>query len=236
MQLAIDTSTDTASLALADDCRILAELTWRCGQNHTTTLLPNLNDLLRQAGIELKAITGIIVARGPGSYNGLRVGISAAKGLAFSLNVPLTGISTLEAMAYQHAATGLPVCPILKAGRTEIAAARYQMIQGQWQELTSAHITTVEALCAGIDTRTIFCGEITANARQTLSDALKEMAVIPSDSANLRRAGFLVELGKIKIDAGKCDTPTTLSPIYLRRPHITKPNKDKNIAWGKYGN
>ena len=109
MQLSIDTSTDTAGLVLVRDGYILAELTWRCGQNHTRQLMPNLEHLLHQLELNPAEITGIIVARGPGSFNGLRVGISAAKGLAFSLDVPIVGISSLEAEAYQHAETGLHI-------------------------------------------------------------------------------------------------------------------------------
>jgi len=78
MLVAIDTSTDNASLALTQDSRILAELTWHCGQNHSVELLPQLVYLLNQAKLDLKSISGIIVARGPGSFNGLRVGISSA--------------------------------------------------------------------------------------------------------------------------------------------------------------
>ena len=99
MQLAIDTSTDTASLALVEDNRVLAELTWCCGQYHTTQLLTHLTHLLDQTKSNLQSTSGIIVARGPGSFNGLRVGISVAKGLAFSLGVPIIGISSLEAEA-----------------------------------------------------------------------------------------------------------------------------------------
>ena len=127
MQLAIDTSTDTASLALVQDDDVLAELTWHSGQNHSTELLPNLEYLLKITKRDIKAITAIFVARGPGSFNGLRVGVSTAKGLAFSLGIPIVGISTFEATAYPHAGTGLPVCPIFNAGRSEIATATYQM-------------------------------------------------------------------------------------------------------------
>ncbi|MAE11487.1 MAG: tRNA (adenosine(37)-N6)-threonylcarbamoyltransferase complex dimerization subunit type 1 TsaB, partial [Dehalococcoidales bacterium] len=109
IQIAIDTSTDTAGLALGQDGEVVAELSWFCGRHHSTQLLPNLSHLLNQTGLSLESADCIIVARGPGSYNGLRVGISTAKGLAFSLNIPIVGISTLEAEAYQHAATGLPV-------------------------------------------------------------------------------------------------------------------------------
>src|SRR3990172_9448987 len=126
MHIAIDTSTDTASLALVRDSEIIAELTWRSEQNHSVQLLPNLAHLLNQTKHGLSSVSGIIVAKGPGGYNGLRVGLSTAKGLAFCLNVPMVGISTLEVEAYQHAGMELPVCPIFNAGRGEIAAAIYE--------------------------------------------------------------------------------------------------------------
>ncbi|HEX73976.1 MAG TPA: tRNA (adenosine(37)-N6)-threonylcarbamoyltransferase complex dimerization subunit type 1 TsaB [Dehalococcoidia bacterium] len=222
MQLAIDTSTDTASLALVQDGEVLAELTWHCGQNHTTQLLPHLAHLLNQSRLSLQSTTGIIVARGPGSFNGLRVGISTAKGLAFSLGVLIVGISTLEVAAYQHAETGLPVCPIFNAGRGEIATAIYQKKQNVWRQLVSEHITTVDALCSQITTKTIFCGEFTPFIATELRKQLKQRAIIPPPATRLRRASFLAELGLKRLEAGDYDNPSTLQPLYLRRPPITK--------------
>ena len=225
MQLAIDTSTDSASLALAQAGEILAELTWHCGQNHTTTLLAYLANLLSQTGLGTSSIEAIFVARGPGSFNGLRVGISTAKGLAYSLGIPIVGISTLAVAAYQHAETGLPVCPIFKAGRGEIATAIYQMKRGSWQQIIGEHITTIEALCAQIATKTIFCGDLTTTTSDQLKEHLKQKAIVASPVARLRRAGFLVELGQERLATGDFDDPATLSPIYLRRPHITRPKR-----------
>jgi tRNA threonylcarbamoyl adenosine modification protein YeaZ len=223
MQLAIDTSTDTASLAIVLNGEILAELTWRCQKNHSVELIPNLSQLLKLTRLELKSISYIIVARGPGSFNGLRVGISTAKALAFSLKVPLVGISTLEAEAYQHAETGLPVCPIFSAGGGEISAAIYQKKGSQWHQLSGEHITTIEALCSEITGKTIFCGQITPAIASQLEANLKELAIIPPPASRLRRASFLAELGLKRLKAGDFDHPATLQPIYLRRPAITKP-------------
>jgi len=222
MQLAIDTSTDTASLALVHGSQVLAELTWHCGQNHTVELLPQLTHLLNQTKINLHSINCIIVARGPGSFNGLRVGISTAKGLAFSLGIPIVGISTLEVEAYQHAETGLPICPIFDAGRGEIATAIYQMKHNEWCQLIAEHITTVETLCSQITTKTIFCGEFIPFIATQLGKELKQKAII-SSTARLRRASFLAELGLKRLKAGNYDNPATLQPLYLRRPPITKP-------------
>ncbi len=225
MQLAIDTATDTASLALVQDSNVLAELTWRCNQNHSTELLPRLAGLLSQTRLGLESLSGIIVAKGPGSFNGLRVGISTAKGLAISLNIPIVGINTLEVEAYQHAETNLPVCPIFNAGRGEIATAIYQMKHNKWQQITSEHITNMETLCSQITTKTIFCGELTALTIAQLRKKLKQKAIISPPAARLRRASFLAELGQKQLEAGNYDNPATLHPIYLRQPHITQPKK-----------
>ncbi len=223
MQLAIDTSTDTASLALVQDGEVLAELTWHCGQNHTTQLLPHLSHLLNQTKLSLQSANCIIVAKGPGSYNGLRVGISTAKGLAFSLGIPIVGISTLEVEAYQHAGRGLPICPIFNAGRGEIATAMYQRKGNNWYQLTGGYITTVDALCSQITTRTIFCGEFVPFIAAKLREQLKQKAIILPPAAGLRRASFLAELGLKRFKAGDYDNPATLQPLYLRGPAITKP-------------
>ena len=222
MQLAIDTSTDTASLTLVQDGEVFAELTWCCGQNHSTQVLPHLEHLLSRANSSPQSLTGIIVAKGPGSFNGLRVGISTAKGLAFSLGIPIVGISSLEVEAYQHAETGLPVCPIFNAGKGEIATALYQKDRREWRQLTAEHITTVGALCSEIKTRTIFCGEFILSKTSELTKRLKQKAVIPSRFTSLRRASFLAELGLKQLEAGDGDAVASLHPIYLRRPHITK--------------
>ena len=223
MQLAIDTSTDTASLALLKDGEVLAELTWRCQKNHSVELMPRLSQLLKLTKLELKSIGGIIVAKGPGSFNGLRVVISTAKALAFSLGIPLVGISTLEAEAYQHAESGLPVCPIFNAGRGEISAAIYQRKGAQWYQITPEHITTVDALGSKLTTKTIFCGQLTPVIASQLKVKLKERAIIPPPASRLRRASFLAELGLKRLEAGDFDHPATMQPIYLRRPAITKP-------------
>jgi len=85
MYLAIDTSSDFAGLSVIESGQILAEISWRCGSNHTVELLPHMDSLLKQSSIGIQELKGIIIAIGPGSFNGLRVGLGTAKGLAFSL-------------------------------------------------------------------------------------------------------------------------------------------------------
>ena len=225
MIVAIDSSTDTASLALARGSKVLAQVSWRCGQNHSVELLPRLTRLLSEAKASLKDTSLVIVAKGPGSFNGLRVGLATAKGLAFSLSVPIIGISSLEMEAYGHAEAGLPVCPIFNAGRGEIATALYQKTNSGWHTLAPEHISTVDALNDEIGEKTLFCGEYVNTIARQLKAKLKEKAVIAPDQ--MRSAVSLIELAQPRINAGDYDDPTTLQPIYLRRPHITQHKRQK---------
>ena len=227
MELAIDTSSNTASIALSHKGEILTELTWQSAQNHTVELLPNLLRLLQQAKVEPSSIEVIIVAKGPGSFNGLRVGISTAKGLAFSLSIPLLGISTLEAEAYPFAYTNLPLCPIHKAGGEEIATALYQQKDDEWHCLEKEHLTNIDALCQQIKQETLFCGEIPPEIANKIRRNLGKRAIIPQPTVRLRRAGFLSMLGWQKLNRGEHDDLATLQPLYLRPPHVTKPKERK---------
>jgi tRNA threonylcarbamoyl adenosine modification protein YeaZ len=176
--------------------------------------------LLGEAKADIKSISCVIVARGPGSFNGLRVGISTAKGLSFSLGIPIIGVSSLEVVAYEHAERGLPVCAIASAGRGEIAVAIYQRQDSKWRPLVAEHITTINALCSGIATKTIFCGEFGPQLANELKKQLGERAVIAATTPH--RSRLLAELGGRRLDAGDFNNPATLQPLYLRRPAITR--------------
>lgn len=220
MELAIDTSTDVAGLALSQQGQVVAEYTWHCGQDHTAQLIPALIHVLFQARADTRQLTGIIVAKGPGSFNGVRVAMSTAKGLALALDLPLVGVSTLEAMAFPYAAWNVPICPLLRAGRGEVATALYQTVRGKWQPLQEEHLASPESLVSQIQRRTLFCGEIPAFMEPWLEQLGRRALVLRGASA-LRRAGFLAELGWQRLQRGDHDDLATLQPIYLRRPPIT---------------
>lgn len=222
MFLIIDTSTDFASLGLAEAAGILAETTWCCGQSHTIQLLPQLEKLLSQNKLTLRDTRAVVVARGPGSFNGLRVGMSVAKGLAFALSVPLVGISTLEAEAYLHSDADLPVCAVFDAGRGEIAAALFRLNGSGWRRLVDEHITTLEGLSTLVTGPTVFCGDPAEKMKSALVERLGDCAVVPPTGSAGRRLRPLAQLGMKRLEAGDTDNVATLQPLYLRRPHITE--------------
>jgi tRNA threonylcarbamoyl adenosine modification protein YeaZ len=231
VELSIDTATDTASVAVSREGKPLAEISWLAGQNHTVNLMPNTLHLFKLIGEELNKINAVFVSLGPGSYNGLRAGLSAAKGLALSLDIKLVGIGTLEVEAYPYADAGLPICVVHNIGRGEIASATYRTSEAGWQKTTEEYITTLDALCKTIDTKTIICGEFAAflpnqpDPKKLLAERLGDLAVI--HETTLRRAGFLAELGWKRLERGESDDIATLQPLYMRRPAITKPREKK---------
>ena len=237
MELAIDTATEIASIALSSEGKVEAETSWPSGQNHTVELIPNILHLLRQAKIELEGEVGsiwrdkieaIIVAKGPGSFNGLRVGFATAKGLAFALDIPMVSVGTLEVEAYPHSSTGLPVCPVQDVGRGEIATALYQVEDGEWRKLVEEYITTVDKLCEKTSSKTVFCGrfsERSSDIARRIEEMMGEKAVILDNT--FCRAGFLAELGYRRLERGERDDVATVQPLYLRRPAITTPKKGK---------
>jgi len=221
MELAIDTSTDFATIGLSREGEMMAEVAWHSGQNHTTELVPKIVHLLNQAKLGPQSLGAVFVAKGPGSFNGLRVGMSTAKGLAFALKIPLVGISTLEIEAYPFAFTRLPLCPIHNAGRGEIATALYRQ-NDDWQCLREEYITTVDVLCKRIQRKTLFCGEIPPSVIQQVEQQLGKRAIIPDPAARLRHASHLAALGWQRLKKGDQDNPASLQPLYLRQPPITQ--------------
>ena len=225
MILALDTSTRFASIALYDDNGVQGEHTWRADQNHTENLLPRVVDLMAAAHVEPANLTGVVVALGPGSFNGLRVALSAGKGLALALHIPLVGVSTLESLAYQHGSLSLCVRPILEVGSDQIATALYRVTRNHWSQMEDPHLADVDEICEATNQRTLFCGEIAPDLAAALRRRLDSLAIIAPPAANARRAGYLAELGWYRIREGQVDDAATLQPLYLRRPHITESKK-----------
>lgn len=239
--IALDTSSEIGSVALYRDGRVVAEHTWHVGQNHTAETLPTLDYLLDKVTQHEKphagqkavaqaessagkiALRAVVVAIGPGSFNGLRAGIALAKGLAFAASVPIVGVGTLEVAAYAQSATDWPICALQPAGHGEVAAALYQMVGGVWTEKMAPEILTLDALLARMERPTLFCGEPSPLDMATIVDRLGGQARIASPAALVRRAGFLAELGERRLESGQVDDIATLQPLYLRRPPITRP-------------
>lgn len=213
MILAIDTSTALTGVACYQPTGVLAEAVWQSGRNHTAQLLPQITLLLQHVGRTPADLTAIAVALGPGSWSGLRVGMSVAKGLAFAGGLALIGINTLDVLAVQQLVS-LPVYPLIRLGRERFATALF-LAGTQLQRHGDYRNVTLSELCAEVDGRALFCGDLDAEARSLLQRGLGEQATFATPAANLRRPAYLAELAWQRLEQGQQDDIARLEPIYL---------------------
>lgn len=216
LELSLDTASDMASIALSREGELLAELTWRCGRDHSRQLLPAIDGLLARQSASKDDLTAIFVSTGPGSYAGVRAGVSTAKGLAFALEQPLVGVGRLEIEAYAFAATGGPIVAVHRAGRSELAWATY-IADPDWRELTHPRLSPAEALIDELPAGALVTGEV---ADELASELAERGHRLVRGAATVRRAALLAELGWRRLQAGRADDPKTLTPLYLREPAI----------------
>jgi tRNA threonylcarbamoyladenosine biosynthesis protein TsaB len=214
--LSIDTATRTAGIALYDQEGLRAEQLWHTGENHTTELLPYIVRLCDQVGIGPDGLTAVGVSLGPGSFTGLRVGLSVAKGLCLALELPIFGVPTLDATAYAHQRETIPVCAVLPAGRGRLCVAVYGGTDGQWSRRTDYQLVPCGDLPALLTEPTLVCGELDCALIQTLATVVPNLAIVASSASAPRRAGYLAEMAWRRLQSGPADDPVSLSPLYLQ--------------------
>ena len=133
MLLAIDTSSFVLSCALAEKDKLVAEWTVQKRLTHSEQLIPHMDEILKDAGVDQKEITAIAAAKGPGSFTGLRIGLATAKTAAYIWKVPLIGVDTLEALVWNLVGARAFILPLLDAQRGNVYAAMYGSFDEIWQ-------------------------------------------------------------------------------------------------------
>jgi tRNA threonylcarbamoyladenosine biosynthesis protein TsaB len=222
VELSIDTAGAVASVALTRAGSLLIELTWRTHSNHSVELLPAIDALLNRAGVQREEIGVVFVNRGPGSYAGLRVGISTAMGLALTLSADLIAVGRLEIDAFQHAAYPGPIVPVHQAGRGDLAWAAYEQCS-DWQEVQPPRLGSVADLISACPEGSLICGE-TAGLQENLRGAAP-LIRFSNPAGEVRRAATLAALGWRRYSAGERHNPLAVEPLYLREAHITQPKQ-----------
>lgn len=218
MLLAVDTSNAQVGLAVYDGSLVIGEYAWRSGQRHTVELAPAIFELLGRCGLKMEDIRALGVALGPGSFTSLRVGLSLAKGLALSRQLPLIGIPTLDILAAAQVLSKLPLAVAIQAGRGRFAVGWYKRSRNSWRAKGTARVLTVEALIDEVTSPILLCGELTGRERQML--AAKPQIQLASPARSIRRPAVLAELAWARWQAGDVDDEAALAPIYL---HVAEP-------------
>jgi len=218
--LGIDTSTKFCNLGLIEDEDILIEYTINgLKKKHSSILVPAIKNLLKTIDLKIEEINGIAVSIGPGSFTGLRIGLSVAKGLCYARSLPLLGIPTLDAMAFSLKEIPYLICPVLEAKKDEI----YDVIfrgGDSLHRITDYKCEDINSLLTRLSLlreKIIFLGDGIKKYRDIIKEKIDKNALFIDSQLNLPVASNIAFLGLNKLKKGEEDDISTLYPFYLRK-------------------
>ena len=239
--LGLDTSTQIASLAVVARGRIAATVAHPVS-SHGASLPGVVDELLSNAGFTIRDLAAIAVGIGPGSFTGLRIGLSYAKGLAMASGCALTGVPGFDAMAMAAIDTttsievGRLLVVVVDARKNEVYATLYRVVADGLEKLTEDLVVTLEHLASRITEDVTFIGDSTAkDAAALVSKKGHRAAVFETGTLDMRGVS-IAAIGAARFTRGEMDRVSSLEPLYIRTPEATfKPNLKKPAGIGTEG-
>ena len=222
--IGIDTSTSCGSVGLIDDESVISEYLLNIPVTHAERLLSTIELVLKEARMTIEDLDGWAISLGPGSFTGLRIGVSAIKGLALATGKPASGVSTLDVLAYQIAFTPYLICPILNARKGEVYAAFYRYEEGGRMRQESPHqVVKIGDLIKNIKERTIFVGNGARTYEKEFRSSLPSLALFPSPFLHYPLGSVVAKLGLELLQKGEFLDLATFTPIYISSFSPTEP-------------
>ncbi len=216
--LAVDTTTPGGSVALLRDGLLRGEFNLESGTTHSARLLKSVDWLLGADGLDIRAVDAFAVAAGPGSFTGIRIGLSAVKALAFASGKPVAPVSTLEALALKVAVPPVRLaCPVLDAKKGEIYAALFEVRAGRLVEIVPQGAYLPEAFFARLPAHrvTAFIGNGLTLYKEKLLAHVRDKARFPARSPFIAAEVGLI--GHRLLLEGRGVTARELEPVYYRK-------------------
>jgi tRNA threonylcarbamoyladenosine biosynthesis protein TsaB len=215
--LSIDTASVTADVAVTEGDTLLSEITVARMETHSRHLMDMIDTALAMAGVSLQEMDGFSYTRGPGSFTGLRIGLSVIKGLAFSLGKPLVGVSCLDVLACQSMASDRLICAMMDARNKEVYCARYRYLEGKLLPVVPEAVLSPEEAVEGITEPCLLTGEGAERYRLLYEDLLGEKVRFSHPLAGIPRAVTVARLGLDRFAENKIEDIQSVSPVYLRK-------------------
>lgn len=215
--LALETTGMCGSVALVADGHCVGEFTLQSNVTHSRRLLGSIDRLFAQAGCDWDRVGGIAVSLGPGSFTGIRIGLSTANGLAMATGLPLVGVSTLDGVAGQFAYLEKPLCIVLDARKKEVYAAFYQCLgDGSIKRSSDYLVMPPEQLAARISEPTVMAGDGAVLYRDLFVNVLGDKALLVDGATCFPRAASVGKMAWSAWHRNEFLEPSLLSPLYVR--------------------
>ncbi|TYT75590.1 tRNA (adenosine(37)-N6)-threonylcarbamoyltransferase complex dimerization subunit type 1 TsaB [Desulfobotulus mexicanus] len=223
--LAADTTTASASVCVMEESRILARRFRNPGQTHSRHLLPMIEGVIDDAGMDINSLDALVTTLGPGSFTGLRIGVSTLKGLAMAKGLPMFGFSTLEVIAARFLSFPWPVCVMMDARRNEVYAQNFDVSGNIPRAMGPAVVASPHDVLGHMDGSFLFAGSGALLYRQEIMEKENLQAFWPGLLAHEPDAG---EAAFLAMEAGldAAVAPHLITPLYLRK-------SDAELQWGK---
>jgi tRNA threonylcarbamoyladenosine biosynthesis protein TsaB len=215
--LGIETSTSSGSVAVVEDEKVLGQFFLNITPAHSEKLLTMVDCLLKEVGVEKNEIEGIAVSTGPGSFTGLRVGISTAKGLAFTLGIPVVSVSSLEVLARNVLFNALNICAMIDARKKEVYAAFFKYSDSDLKRISDDLLISPENICEKISEKTIFIGNGALLYKDYFVSLFGDLALFCPFDINFPKASNCAVMAVSKLKNGFEDDLSALAPRYLRK-------------------
>ena len=227
--LAFETTAKAGSVALLEDGKLLAESYQNTGLTHSQTLMVLAEDMLKAAGKTMADVNAVAVAEGPGSFTGVRIGVAAAKGLAWGAELPCYGVSTLESMALTLGAYQGYVCPVMDARRNQVYNALFYVNSGLMDRVCEDRAISLAELkteLEHLDGPIFLVGDGSNLTYNTLKDAVPELILPPEHRMHQRASGAALAAAA-KIAAGDPGDAASMTPNYLRLSQAERERMEK---------
>ena len=215
--LAIDTATSVCGVALAHHGSVEAAVSLDTGQTHTRVIMHTIMSIMRFCGVGLQQIDGFAVTQGPGSFTGLRIGISTVKGLATALDKPMIGVSTLEVLASQAPALCAMICPMIDARRGEVYWALYRRQGGELTTVLPEQVGPAEKAVEQIDCACCFIGNGAMAYRHSIEPLVRAEGHWVSEGESRLDPAAVAQIGWRLFRSGRSIDPALFAPVYLRQ-------------------
>ena len=228
--LSIDSASKVATAALLDENNLIAEYTINNKLEHSTLIMDIVDKLLKDSNLDIDDIDGFVVSKGPGSFTGLRIGMSTVKGLSFGSNKPYISISSLDALAYSLINFNGIICPIMDALRSSVYTCLYKGNNGKSEKLIDYSALELDELVALLKEKgeeVIFTGDAANKHKDYLLEHLPNANFAPNH-LSIIRASSLGELGLEMLLNNEHDDLNS-SPFYLKKPQAQR-ELEKRLA------